>query len=126
MLNVLKKNLAARSAEKQFEKWYGEHVSRSSNNIRGIFFGFKYIVEVDHHKVYDEFHGFFGWHRNPEFEEKYCYPHRALGDNCLLTTVRGEHTNDETIFVLNEFGGDSVFVGTNSREDALMIALKFK
>ena len=110
----------------EYAEWFHNNVNNSADNIHDMLFAFKYIVEVDHNKLFSEFSGMFGWKISDEFKDQYGYPARKLSESAVVHTMRGDYTNSHAIVERNEFGVDAVFVGTNSKEDATWIALKFK
>lgn len=106
-------------------EWNKENMHPSTTSLKDILHGFKYIVEVDHNKIYDMDEGPHGDILPQKFRRAYCYPYRELGDHVHIMIIRGMYTNDENIFERNEFGLDACFVGTNNPFDATVIALKY-
>jgi len=114
--------------DQQVEKeWNKQNISQGASTIKDMLHGFKYIIELDHLKVYSEHHGMHGWLVPAAFREEFFYPHRELGDHTVITMMRGSYTNNAKIFEHNEFGDkDAVFAGTNNENDALLLALRYK
>ena len=106
--------------------WNKENISPNAANVKDILFGFKYVVEVDYYKIFETYRNMNGTRVYDSFQEQFCYPNKELGDHSHLILLRGMHTNDEHVFERDEFGGDSVFVGTNNEHDAMIFALKYK
>ena len=113
-------------------RWDAEHIDRSASNVRKALFGCNYIVEVRWRHIFQANYEAKDrptcpmWELRKEFVEQYTYPFRELDDHCVVIEMRGIHTDDKDIFERNEFGADGVFVGTNNKADATMIALKYK
>jgi hypothetical protein len=117
------------AAEEPQALWNSQNIDKNASNIRDALHGLKYIVRVEWRKIYyntvDDLTRNAPWSPVPEFEELYMYPYKKLGEHAVIVEMRG--IDDETgIFMHNEFGMDAVFVGTNIKEDATMIALKYK
>lgn len=107
-------------------KWREANINVRANNIRDYMPNCKYIVEVDYFKI-TGFDPMFGDYVKLEFREQFSYPYRPIEEHCCVAMMRGLHVNDSRIFENNEIaGGDSTFIGTNSKEDATMIALLYK
>ena len=123
-------NTAKQLEVKAHNLWNEEHVDRNASNIRDALFGCEYIIEVSWRKIFHKGTNpnhwvLASWVPEREFIEQYMYPHRKLGDHCVIIEMRGIHDHVK-IYERNEFGTDGVFIGTNISEDAVMIALKYK
>ncbi len=100
----------------KYHEWLDTVYNPRATKINDILFGFKYIVGVDHKKWFEINHK--AW---VPVEDAKQYVGIGKG---LFKWERGNWDGD--VFEVNElFGGDYLFVGTNSEEDAVMIALKF-
>lgn len=68
----------------------------------------------------------FGWCPCDDFKQ-YLYPIRSLGDCAVYCFARGYRDKWDNRFHLNDLlhEQDQVFVATNNKNDAIMIALKY-
>ena len=108
------------------KEWSAQHINRMATDVKTMFHGFMYIIEVDHRKVHDT-NGIGQWSVQNEFKTKYCYPSKELGDHTSIVIVRGNDTTDGRIFEITDFGErDATFAATNNKSDAIMLALTYK
>jgi hypothetical protein len=111
-------------AEREYRAWYESAINWRATRVRDIFHNFEHIIIVDPNKffTYDPF----VWALKKDAKQ-YFWPQRALGENAVWRwerVIRAPSTGNE--WSVNELGGeDTVFVATNSDEDAVMIALKY-
>ncbi len=110
------KYLGIKPDEVRYREWLDTVYNPRATKITEILFGFKYIVSVDYKKWFE---------MNPKMWEPVEDAKQYVGiDKGLIRWERGNWNGD--VFEVNElFGGDYLFVGTNSEEDAVMITLKF-
>jgi len=110
--------------EREWEDWYDKNVNWRANNITDMFKNFKHVIEVDATKfLWDE-----GtvWAPHPAAQQ-YFYPQRSLGENCVWRLERVSWSDWQKRWIINGIGSeDRVFVATNSDEDAVMIALRWR
>jgi len=113
--------------EYAIREWNKTHINTLANNISDYYYGFEYIVEVNPWKVLND-HPILGYSLKPEIREQYCYPIRKLGDHMVYDLARGGRFMEKagTTFEFNDFGYDTVFIATNNKDDAIIIALKYK
>jgi hypothetical protein len=115
--------------EESLNKWNDEHIDLNANSIKRAFFGCEYIIEIKWQKIFKRApitgDRQWAWDIIPEFKEQFMHPYCKVGDHVVVAEMRGVE-NDDEIFVRNEFGGDAVFVGTNNKAAAVLIALKYK
>jgi hypothetical protein len=104
----------------RYREWKRNNIVEGGFTIEEFFKGFDFILELDYDKVYynDKYYPFFG-PSNDKGITKYLYPQRELGDNCYLIVLRVDGN------IINEFGEDKVYIGTNSEEDAAMLSLTY-
>lgn len=109
---------------RDLHKWNEQNVVQHANTIENKFMHFKYIIPVST-AIFCESSPL-GWNPSSEFRG-YLYPQRALGDNAVYAFERGYWDQWDGRFHISEIGGnrDQVFVATNNKEDAMMIALKY-
>ena len=111
--------------ERTWEAWYDVNVVWRAPTIENTFMNFKHIIEVDPEKLLEMWHPF-GYCAQESFKQ-YEYPQKALGENAVWIMRRVSKDQWDGRWHVNEIGGeDRVFVATNSDEDAVMIALKYK
>lgn len=109
---------------REFKFWYRANVNYRADNIPDMFSKFKYVFIVDIQKFMDPFDPF-DWVPNQDAKQ-YFWPSRELGNNAVWRYERVIWDDSKDCWILNEFGGtDTVFVATNSKEDAVMISLKY-
>ena len=114
--------LALRNRE---EEWNNNHIWKSAPDIKSMFYGFEYIVELDWIKVLEP-NKVSGWQPKEDVCKQFCFPFRELGDHTVFYNARGTY-NEHTIFEFNEIGGgDTLFAATNNAEDATFLVLKYK
>lgn len=106
------------------KKWNEKNFRRYASNVRDIFCGAQYIIESDYRKIFENPHTP-GVRMYDNFRKEYCYPHRKLGEHTQMVLLRGVHTNDDRIFERNDFGEETLFLGTNSERDAVILQLKY-
>ncbi len=127
MLNLFKKKPALPDSPMA---WNDEHTNFAAANVRDMLYGFKYIIEVDRDKIYQvhakKFFDPIYWGCTDEFQNEYCYPARKVGEHVIIKQLCGNYTYDHRIFVRANSGLNVTFVGTNVKDDAIMIALKYK
>lgn len=116
-------------SQRDFEQWRATAFVFYSDTVEGYFYKFKYVIEIDPEKVYnDKFNesSFNELPFNGAFEE-YMYPRRSLGQNVVVYWFRctTSYHWDGKIHIDECFGEDRLFAATNSEEDAVQIALKF-
>lgn len=108
-----------------WEKWRNETIAVRAHTVENMFHNFKYIIEVDPEKVLEMWHPF-SYHTNKEFNERYEYPHRELGDNAVWAWLRCSKDHWSHQWHIDDcFGEDHLFVATNNDQDATMIALMY-
>jgi hypothetical protein len=110
-------------AEREWHAWYNENVNWRANDITDMFKNFEHVIEVD----YDKFlwDNGLSWVPHPKAKQ-YFWPRRELGNNCVWRMERVIWNPWDRRWHINEIGGeDRVFVATNNKEDAIMIALQW-
>ena len=109
--------------EREWRQWQEQTIVHRASTIEGMFVNFKYIIPVST-QIFNSAEPF-GWVPNKDFQQ-YTYPMRDL-DNCAVYHfARGIRDQWGSKFNFNELSGDDqVFVATNNKEDAMMIALKW-
>jgi len=106
-------------------KWNECNIWKNAPDVKSMFHGFEYLMEVDWTKILANTSTCF--RPTTEFVKQFYYPNRALGDHSFVMSVRGEYTDDEHLFEFIEYGRcDAVYVATNNSEDGTFIALKYK
>jgi len=110
--------------QRRLRKWEEETIVRRANTIENMFMHFEYILPVST-SIYD-LNEPFGWVPCQDFRQ-YLYPARELGNNTVIYFARGYRDPWDGRFHLNDLRHeqDQVFVATNSREDAIMISLRW-
>lgn len=110
--------------DRDWYKWQGGHINARSTTIENMFMHFEYIIPVST-QIYDLSYPF-GWVPCEDFKQ-YLYPNRELGDNAVYYFARGYRDPWDGRFHLNDIRAeqDQVFVATNNKVDAVMIALKY-
>ena len=110
--------------EREWYRWETQNVVRNAHTIENMFMKFKYVLPVST-RIFDDTH-WVGWAPCQDFKQ-YLYPARALGDNAVYYFARGYRDPWDGRFHLNDLrhDQDQVFVATNNKEDAVMIALKY-
>ena len=104
-------------------EWYNAHVNPTAATIKTILFGFKYIIELDYDKVYNDLGITLEYQPGVQ---SFLYPARENEDCTVLYHVRGIWMHGGIEFQDNAFGDtDALFAGTNNKEDAIMLALKY-
>lgn len=104
-------------------RWEQETIVRCASTIEDMFMNFKYIIPVST-DIFDLDEPF-GWSPCKDFKQ-YLYPSRSLGLNAVYYFARGYRDQWDGRFHLCEMsGGDQVFVATNNKKDAIMIALRW-
>ena len=111
-------------ADRLYLKWREETIAYRATTIENMFMNFEYILHVS----VDIFNHAepFGWVPSEDFQQ-YMYPNRDL-DNCAVYHfARGTKDQWDGKFHLDGCFGeqDQVFVATNNKRDAVMIALKY-
>lgn len=107
-----------------WRKWQEENIVLRATTIENMFMHFRYIVPAST-KIFDLDEPF-GWAPCKDFKQ-YLYPARELGDNAVYCFARGYRDPWDGRFHLNDMRHeqDCVFVATNNKRDAMMIALKW-
>lgn len=105
------------------EKWVQNKINRTAATVEDYFHKFEYVITVDPEKVLEVG----SYHTVPEFKE-YEYPNRSLEDCVFVRCFRVAERNlyDGKTYFDEIWSEDLLFVATNNKYDALMIALKFK
>jgi hypothetical protein len=110
--------------QRDWEAWYEVNVVYRASTIPNMFMHFEHVMEVNWNKFF-EYTEPFDW-VPCEDACQYFYPHRKLGDNAVWRIERVMWDKWIQRWVINELGGeDRVFVATNNKRDAVMIALKY-
>ena len=110
-------------SQREWEAWYNENVNWRANDIADMFKNFKHVIEVDPNKFLWD--GGLAWVPHPKAKQ-YFWPERELGNNCVWRFERVGWDKWDQRWPINEIGGgDRVFVATNNKEDAIMIALQW-
>lgn len=110
--------------ERVWRNWQEEHIVFRASTIENMFMHFKYILPVST-GIFDLDEPF-GWSPCEDFKQ-YLYPTRSLGDNAVYCFVRGYRDPWDGCFHINDLrhDQDQVFVATNNKRDAMMIALRY-
>lgn len=109
--------------QRDWESWYNEHVNWRANDITNMFENFKHVIEVDPDKFLWD--GGLSWVPHPKARQ-YFWPERELGNNCVWRMERVIWNPwDRRWHIIGLGGEDRVFVATNNKEDAIMIALQW-
>jgi len=109
---------------REYQEWEQSVVNRRADYVDTFFYGFTHIIALDYYKVYSNPDPFYGHTPTYDFLS-YMYPNReGSTDRCYYHIFRGNWENDR--FYITDFGcGDQLFVGTNSAEDAVQLALRY-
>ena len=111
--------------QREWEAWYEDNVNYRATRIKDMFKKFEHVIIVNPGKFFS--HEEMGWWIPCQDAKQYFHPQRKLGDNAVWRferVIKYPSTGNE--WEVNELGGcDTVFVATNNREDAIMIALKY-
>lgn len=111
--------------QREWEAWYEDNVNYRATRIKDMFKKFEHVIIVNPDKFFS--HEEMGWWIPCQDAKQYFHPQRTLGDNAVWRferVIKYPSTSNE--WEVNELGGsDTVFVATNNREDAIMIALKY-
>lgn len=112
-------------AQREWEAWYDQNVNYRSVRIKDMFGKFKHIIVVDSEKFMSPYEPF-AWVPCKDAQQ-YFWPARPLGENAVWRFERVINCPATAWeWEVNELGGaDTVFVATNSDEDALMLSLKY-
>lgn len=110
--------------ERTWLKWQQENIVQNAGTVENMFCNFKYIIPVST-DIFD-LDDPFGWYPCDDFKQ-YLYPTRELGNNAVFYFARGYRDQWDGQFHINDLRGDidQVFVATNNRQDATMIALRW-
>lgn len=110
--------------ERAWRKWRDQNIVLQADTIENMFMNFKYIVPVST-SVFDPDEPF-GWCPCEDFKQ-YLYPARELGKNAVWYFARGYRDPWDGRFHINDLRSeqDQVFVATNNKRDAIMIALRW-
>ena len=111
-------------AEREYLVWYEVTVDWRATRVRDIFHNFQHVVVVDPDKFFD----YDPLLLAPKKEaQQYFWPHRTLEETCVWRWERVVKTpGTGNKWAVDELsGGDTLFVATNSEQDAVMIALKW-
>ena len=110
--------------ERICRKWEEENIVARASTIENMFMHFEHIVPVST-KIFDLDEPF-GWVVCQDFKQ-YLYPHRELGNNAVFYFARGYRDPWDGRFHITDLRceQDQVFVATNNKNDAIMIALKY-
>lgn len=110
--------------QREWEAWYHENVNVLANDITQMFEKFKYIIEVDPNKFVN--------HNEPftwvpiDKAKQYFWPQRELGRNAVWRIERVTWNQWDKRWHINGIGDqDKIFVATNDKNDAIMIALQW-
>lgn len=104
--------------------WYDTNVVYNASTVENMFMNFDHIVEVDWNKFFS--HEEMGWWVPCQEAKQYFHPARELGNNAVWRIERVTWDQWDNRWHINEFSGaDKVFVATNNKQDAVMIALKY-
>ena len=110
--------------QRDWETWAEHNVVSRASTIENMFMNFEYIIPVSTN-IFDLDEPF-GWCPCADFKQ-YLYPNRELGNNTVFYFARGYRDRWDGRFHLSDLQHeqDQVFVATNNKKDALMIALKY-
>lgn len=106
------------------DEWIRTNINHRADTIKGIFVNFKYVIEVDFWKFCTD--GGMGCLVPVSDARQYLWPERPLGENCVWTIERVCWDQWVGEWRINEIAGeDRVFIATNNKKDAIMIALRW-
>ena len=111
--------------QRDWEAWYEVNVNYRADRIKDMFKNFEHVIEVNPDKFFDPYEPL-AWVPVQDAKQ-YFWPARELGTNAVWRyerVIKAPSTNNE--WHVSELGGsDHVFVATNNKRDATMIALKY-
>lgn len=111
-------------ATREWEAWYEANVVYRASDIPNMFQHFKHVFIVDSQKFFKPAEPF-AWIPT-ETAKEYFWPQRSLETTCVWRFERVMWDQWMEKWVINDMGGaDTVFIATNSDEDATMLALLF-
>lgn len=119
----LTKRTGRNSEQRMCDKWLDENINYNANTIHEYFQNFEYVINVNAEKAFILDHPF-GMPPRPEMA-KYIYPNRPLDDSTLYKWCCGTEKEDGTFLLSSLRGYERVYVATNNKDDAMMIALRF-
>jgi hypothetical protein len=114
-------------------RWIDMYTNEDATSVTEYLHGFKYIFEVDPDKVLvkDEYYSMFG-PRNCKKLEEFLFPIRNLDESAFMVKLNLDN-NDPTkisnkLSIVSRKNGNNYayYIGTNNKEDAIMMALLFK
>jgi hypothetical protein len=111
--------------EREYRAWYDQTVNVRAIRIKDMFNNFRYIIIVDPNKFFN-LEEPFGWIVREDVNQ-YFWPQRPLSETAVWRFERVMNAPSTAWeWHVNELGGeDQVFVATNNKQDAIMIALKY-
>lgn len=111
-------------ATRDYWDWFDSTVVYNSSTARDMFRNFEYVIHVDYYKIFDTWHPFGLPLVNDAYQ--YFWPQKPIGECCVYRILRGSTSKYDDDFHITDFGHeDRVYVATNNKHDAVMLALKY-